>query len=160
MAEKYALPPPPTPPELAEGLDAERLGALQVLADRLRANRERKASTDAAVTATAKQHHVTVATFRKRFNELAKAAGWKSTMPEDYLEARETRRGGYRHGVPSTGDGKRSMGGAVNEETRKKYEAAQAKLGEIGFEVFILGASMHILSGRRFLGLDSQTDSD
>lgn len=159
MAAKITLPPPPTAPELAKGLDDERTGALQAVADRLRQNADRK-SAAAAIAATAKQHHATVGSFRRRFAELARCAGWVSATPEDYLAGRETRRGGYRHGVPSAPGGKRSMGGAVNEATRKMYDEAQRKMGNIGFEQFIRAASGHILSGRRFLGLDSQSAED
>ena len=144
---KTILPGPPTVTELAEGFGDARLSDLQGLADLLA--RPRRRDPAKAVEAVAKHFDVSPATVRRRFGELARCAGWEATTPDDHLAGRKTQRGGYRHGVPSTGDGKRSMGGAVNEETRQQYEAAQATLGDIGLEAFILRASAHVLAGRR-----------
>ena len=87
-----------------------------------------------------------------RFSALARAAGWESRTPADYLAGRPTpeRRGGHRTGEDLGGNGVH-IGGRVLPETRRKADMARDAAG-LTWEAFIRGAAEYILSGKRFVG--------
>jgi len=147
MAEILPFPAPPSKRARARGLGAKALADFEQMA----ADLKRVGSEDAA----AALYGVTIATYERRFRELAKAAGWKTWTPDDYLANRHSSetRGGRRHAGPPLTETV-AFGGRCRPETKALVVRARAVLdqrdGSGSLDEFLAGAANYILSGKHF----------
>lgn len=160
LVKHGALPIFPDPLTLREkkrGLGPARLAELDRMADELR-----QAQTVEAAAAAVDR---SVDYYCRRFTEMASAAGWESRHPADWLAGVPSRSPGGQPGRPGTVpvDKAVPIGGRVLPETKDLMEAARARMKERGegggWDDFIRGASQHVLSGKRFAGVDSDAAS-
>lgn len=143
------LPTPLTEAERAKGrLTKARLAELVEVANTLTAERSAGRTAEEAVDVAAQAYGVTVPYFRRRFAELARVAGWKSTQPSDYLTGKTTSSGGVFRGKPRPVDMVR-LGGWLSAETKARYMEAKERLGWT-LDEFMQAAADHALAGLPF----------
>lgn len=148
MADHLPFPAQPSSTARQRGLGVRALADLEAMARELKD----AGSEDAA----AARYGVTIATFERRFRELAKAAKWPAWNPDDYLAGRASkeRRGGRRHGGLPLAETV-SFGGRVSPKTKDAVEEARAVLteedGPCSLDDFLREAAAHVLAGHRFL---------
>lgn len=143
------LPAPLTEAERAKGrLTKARLAELVEVAAALNDQLRDGRSAEEAVDVAAQLYGVTVPYFRRRFAEFARAAGWKSTQPADYLAGKATTNGGVFRGKPRPVDMVR-LGGWLSAETKARYMEAKERLGWT-LDEFMRAAADHALAGLSF----------
>lgn len=154
MPTDRRLPTPPTSAEREGGLPPDRIAELVELGEELnrqaRAAKRRLKCPDeiaevSAVEAAAAVYEVKPDTLRRRFGDLARAAGWMSTTPEDFIGSRKTQAGGVRTGELRAGEGV-SFGGRVRPETKAAVARARELLG-LGLDGFLRRAADHVVAG-------------
>lgn len=138
------MPSRATADELAKGLSPERLAELEDVAAALKRCAMSKAALDSplgrqvetAVELAAVEYRRSVETYRRNFSDLARAAGWDSRTPEDYLRGRKT------------GALTERMAARLSASTKEALDAALAKwsaAGGDGFDGFIAAAASRYL---------------
>lgn len=159
MSEKtLSMPLRATSEELQAGLSPERQAELKKLARRLKAAYKAAFKDDSepfvdragrAVAAEAEEYSRSVATYRRAFSSLAKAAGWASYAPEDYLIGRETTRG-----RPVREDALTERAAMrLSKEGKEAFDRAFARFQELSggnMDAFLTAASNHYLKHGRF----------
>lgn len=151
-----------TPDELTSGLSPERLAELKALARRLRcrASDARFALRDnpdatlkSVVEEVAAEYQRSPETFRRAFADLARAAGWESRTPEDYLLGRTTRHGGD-HG--KSGELTVRIAARLKPVTKKALDKALDKFAQAAgsdtgtMDGFLAAAAKHYIRHGRF----------
>ena len=122
------MPSRATADELQHGLSPERLAELEEVAANLKRCARSKTAresplgrqVEAAVELAAEEYQRSVETYRRNFCDLARAAGWPSRSPEDYLRGRRT--GGLTERTAMR----------LSPETKAALDDALAKWNEAG----------------------------